>query len=246
VLEYFLGAENTNQKEWNKYTVFYEQIAKHNLVRMFDTYHYTVYVPTEDALQRAYDRGLLTWDSLLVEIETFRNEKPTASADEVQAFKDSIKAGADLIAKFVRYHFQDNSVYVDNVPHSLAVDKGDIDGDGLRDYEYEYEVSYETSAFNEERNKFCSVLVKTEVNPETGEETISIRGDLDDSNPNANVCYVVKENENRLFNVMAREIQYSGGNVKTSSYAVVHKINNFLVYGGVGGIYDAEEGKFIR
>ena len=246
VLEYFLGAENTNQKEWNKYTVFYEQIAKHNLVRMFDTYHYTVYVPTEDALQRAYDQGLLTWDSLLVEIETFRNEKPTASADEVQAFKDSIKAGADLIAKFVRYHFQDNSVYVDNIPHSLAVDKGDIDGDGLRDYEYEYEVSYETSAFNEERNKFCSVLVKTEVNPETGEETISIRGDLDDSNPDANVCYVVKENENRLFNVMTREIQYSGGNVKTSSYAVVHKINNFLVYGGVGGIYDAEEGKFIR
>lgn len=246
VLEYFLGAENTNQKEWNKYTVFYEQIAKHNLVRMFDTYHYTVYVPSGDALQRAYDQGLLTWDSLLVEIETFRKEKPAASADEVQEFKDSIKAGADLIAKFVRYHFQDNSVYVDNVPHALAVDRGDIDNDGLRDYDYNLEVSYETSAFNEQRNKFSSVLVKTEINPETGDETLSIRGDLDDSNPDANVCYVVKEDENRLYNVMTREIQYSGGSVKTSSYAVVHKIDNFLVYGGEGGIYDAEEGKFIR
>ena len=246
VLEYFLGAENTNQKEWNKYTVFYEQTAKHNLVRMFDTYHYTVYVPSRDAMQSAYDQGLLSWDSLLVEIQNFEKEKPNASAAELSAFKDSIKAGADMIAKFVRYHFQDNSVYVDNVRHALAVDKGDVDGDGLRDYEYEYEVSYETSAFNEERNKFCSVLVKTETDPETGEETISIRGDLDSSNPDANVCYVVKEDENHLYNVMAREIQYSGGSVNTSSYAVVHKINNFLVYGGVGGIYDIEEGKFIR
>ena len=226
--------------------MFYEQIAKHNLVRMFDTYHYTVYVPSGDALQRAYDQGLLTWDSLLVEIETFRKEKPAASADEVQEFKDSIKAGADLIAKFVRYHFQDNSVYVDNVPHALAVDRGDVNNDGLRDYEYNLEVSYETSAFNEQRNKFSSVLVKTEINPETGDETLSIRGDLDDSNPDANVCYVVKEDENRLYNVMTREIQYSGGGVKTSSYAVVHKIDNFLVYGGECGIYDAEEGKFIR
>ena len=246
VLKYLFGAENTNQKEWNKYKVFYEQVAKHHLVRMFDTYHYTVYVPDEEAMQRAYDQGLLTWDSLAVEIANFEKAMPNASAEELSAFKDSIKAGADMIARFVRYHFQDNSVYVDNVPHALAVDKGDVDGDGLRDYEYEYEVSYETSAFNETRNKFSSVLVKTEVNPETGEETISVRGDLDDNNPDANVCYVVKENENHLYNVMTREIQYSGEGVSTSSYAVVHKINNFLVYGGVGGIYDAEEGKFIR
>ena len=108
------------------------------------------------------------------------------------------------------------------------------------------EVSYETSAFNEQRNKFASVLVKTEWSDELGYETLSIRGDLDDNDPDANRCYVVKENENRLYNVMTREIQYSSGNVKTSSYAVVHKINNFLVYGGEGGIYDAEEGKFIR
>ena len=46
---------------------------------------------------------------------------------------------------------------------------------------------------------------------------------------------------------MVREIEYKGdGSINTSSYAVVHQVDNFLVYGGEGGIYDAETNKFIR
>lgn len=241
VLTYFLGSKTSkNEKEWNKYSVFYQQIDQYNLVRMFDTYHYTVYVPSNVAMERAYEQGLPTWKDLEEQVKSFNGETS-------DSLRNVIKAGADLITKFVRYHFQDNSVYVDNVDHALEIDKGDINGDGIRDYDYQKEVSYETSAFNELRNKFCSVLVKTEAHPETGEKTISIRGDLDDNNPDANVCYVIKEDENQLYNVMVGENQYnSNGGIKTSSYAVIHQIDNFLVYGGVGGIYDAEEGKFIR
>lgn len=244
VLKYFLGEKtNLNEKEWNRYSVFYQQIDQYNLVRMFDTYHYTVYVPSNEAMQRAYEQGLPTWSDLKMQIESFNGETS-------DSLKNVIKTGADLITKFVRYHFQDNSVYVDNVDHALEIDKGDVDGDGIRDYDYQTEVSYETSAFNELRNKFSSVLVKTEVNPNTGKKTISVRGDLDDSNPDANVCYVIntdEANENKLYNVMVGENQYkSSGDIETTSYAVVHLIDNFLVYGGVGGIYDAVEGKFIR
>jgi hypothetical protein len=127
--------------------------------------------------------------------------------------------------------------------------KGDVDGDGVRDYERQDVVSYETSAFNEVRNKFCSVSVKTEKHPATGKNTISVRGDFGEGKRDVNVCYVENsQDENVLYNVMTRDIEYSGENVSTSSYAVVHKLygDNFLVYGGEGGIYDAVEGKFIR
>ena len=245
VLEFLYPKDKDGKepKEWNNYQVFYEQMDRHHLVRMFNTYHYTVYVPTNDKMAEAHQRGLLTWEDLENEISAFSSEDP----EELEAFKNSIQAGADQIANFVRYHFQDNSVYVDNVAHSLPVDKGDTDGDGVREYDYQYEVSYETSAFNDVRKKFCPVLVKTENN------TISVRGDFGD-NKDVNVCYVIKDVEHETYNVMARENQYSGGNISTSSYAVVHQIDNFLVFGGEGGIYDpemvneetGEKGMFVR
>ena len=255
LLEYFIGSETEYPKEWNKYKVFYDQIEKHKLVRMFDTYHYTVYVPSNEAIEKAHEQGLPSWDDLVDEMENFKKKYPnldpvkTPEDSTMMAFVDSLRAGADLIAKFVRYHFQDNSVYVDNVFHALEIDKGDVDGDGVRDYERQDVVSYETSAFNEVRNKFCSVSVKTEKHPATGKNTISVRGDFGEGKRDVNVCYVENsQDENVLYNVMTRDIEYSGENVSTSSYAVVHKLygDNFLVYGGEGGIYDAVEGKFIR
>lgn len=238
VLTYFLGSETENLKEWNKYRVF-DDI----LVRMFDTYHYTVYVPTKEALDDAHERGLPTWEELLEQTVEF-GENPTDS------MKNVIRSGANLISKFVRYHFQDNSVFVDNPVHSLAVDKGDIDGDGIRDYEYEKQVRYETSALNDSTNGFSTVLVQTD----EVKKTIAVRGDFGDENPDANVCYVIKEDENKLFNVMTRDIIFSGSTISTSSYGVVHLIDNFLVYGGKGGIYDLEKvnpetgkkGMFVR
>ena len=72
-----------------------------------------------------------------------------------------------------------------------------------------------------------------------------------DLNDCVNVCYVVNADptvENKLYNVMTRDIQFNGtsGDVATSSYAVVHQIDGFLVYGGANGIYDAEEDRFVR
>ena len=246
VLKYFLANEKgeTKDKDLEKYNTFYDQVDQHRLIRFFDTYHYTVYVPSDSAMNVAYAQGLPTWSSLAKEIEDFEKENPNLDlnkkedSDKLALFKESIKAGADLITKFVRYHFQDNSVYVDNVPHVL-----EVEGQAP-----EYKVSYETSAFNEDRKKFCPVVVQTdELN-----NTIAVRGDFgEDTNAPLemckNVCRVIKQQENKLYNVMAREIEYkSDGSINTSSYAVIHQIDNFLVYGGEGGIYDAETNEFIR
>lgn len=241
VLKSFLGEEEKNQKEWNKYRVF-DDI----LVRMFDTYHYTVYVPTKEALEEAYAQGLPTWQDLKEQVEAHDGVL-------TDSMKNVMRTSADLITKFVRYHFQDNSVYVDNPKHSLAVDKGDINNDGIRDYDYESQVRYETSALNDSTNGFSTVLVQTD----EVKKTIAVCGDFGEKNDAPlsefkNVCYVINDDmtkENKLFNVMTRDIIFSSSTsskISTSSYGVVHLIDNFLVYGGKGGIYDAENKKFIR
>ncbi len=238
VLEYILGAEADNEEEWEKYQIF-DDI----LVRFFENFHYTVYVPSNEALDSAYVKGLPTWDDLAIQIDGFGG----AANDSL---KKVIKSGADLITKFVRYHFQDNSVYVDNARHALETDQGDIDGDGIRDYVYEYEVDYTTSVLNEETKQFCEVRVKTEGNMyDADRQTITVQGDIQGMD---NKCHVIntKETENKLFNVMVRDNLFDG----SSSYAVIHLIDNFLVYGGDGGIFDpekvneetGEKGMFVR
>ena len=120
----------------------------------------------------------------------------------------------------------------------------------------DFTVEYSTSALNDTTNRFSKVLVQTDLE----KNTIAVRGDFgeDTKAPLSeckNVCYVIKENENKLFNVMTRDIIFSGSTISTSSYGVVHLIDNFLVYGGEGGIYEywgsnpetgEMEGKFIR
>jgi len=89
-----------------KYSVFYKDPSQSGLdlnVRFLSTYHYTLYVPTNDEVQKAIQNGLPTWDNV------------EAATD--QDVRDSL---ADKIIRFVRYHFQDNSVFLDKTTTSGA------------------------------------------------------------------------------------------------------------------------------
>ena len=219
-------------KDVEKYHVF--SSATHPLVRMFDTYHYTVYVPENDELNNAINNeGLPTWGSLTEMLEAIKNE---SDAEKKKELTNSLEEGVAVLTKFIRYHFQDNSVYVDLPRHALETDG----------QEPEYEVDYATSALNDTTNRFTTVLVKSEVHD--GRQTIAVRGDFDDEE--FNVCYVVNSDplkENQLYNVMARDIQFNSKttwDIQTSSYAVIHQIDGCLKYGGKDGIYDSETKQF--
>lgn len=70
--------------------------ALNNKVKFFDLYHYTIYVPTNDAINQAISSGILP-----------------SQSDIDNAATDVIKNA--LISKrlrFLRYHFQDNSVFI--------------------------------------------------------------------------------------------------------------------------------------
>ena len=249
VLEYVLGDKAKDEKE--RYDIWDSE--NNDIVRFFNTYHYTVYVPTDEAVEKAIAQGLPTWESLGEELEVIEK---TEDADRKQALTDSLKAGVELLTKFIKYHFQDNAVFADNPPHSV-----EVQGEAPKT-----KVSYTTAALNDSTSRFCEVLVMSENREVDGKvvQTIAVRGDFRTDNSSedfsdVNVCYVNNtdaEQENKLYNVLTRDIQFSGSNgvVSTSSYAVVHQIDGCLKFGGKGGIYDPEKvnpatgeiGMFVR
>jgi uncharacterized surface protein with fasciclin (FAS1) repeats len=82
-----------------RFSVFYKDISQAGLdfnVRFLNTFHYTLYVPVNEAVRSAVQRGLPTWDD--VEAATDQDERD---------------AKAEKIIRFLRYHFQDNAVFLD-------------------------------------------------------------------------------------------------------------------------------------
>ncbi|MBN2698749.1 MAG: fasciclin domain-containing protein [Bacteroidales bacterium] len=69
-------------------------------IKFFNTFNYTVYVPTNEAIQQAIDDGLISdWAT----IDTISD--PTLKT-----------AAMKKLERFLRYHFQDNSVYISGEP----------------------------------------------------------------------------------------------------------------------------------
>lgn len=115
------------------------------LVRFFNNYRYTVYIPTNEALDKEIANGLPTWDTIRDFIQThitpFDKEapkKPSADedSDEYRAYLEALeaykaekaehdkyneepkrqaKAMISTLVNFLKYHFQDESVFLDNV-----------------------------------------------------------------------------------------------------------------------------------
>ena len=258
-----------------------------------NTYHYTVYVPTEKALKDLYKSGRLftihmidsikdTYDDNIDFIGEWKAEdwpnlpnKSAASYDKImnmfnnyvsfiQFTADSIPASilntpiakdsvfyntpwfskytAKLekqITDFVKYHIQDNSVYIDS--------KFTID---LRENPLG-EANYETAYMNDN-----SQFVKLSVRSDHAAHKIFVLDTETDKALRADPAYISASTEQKkqmreasakvvstvnssvsgkpLYNIMCREYEYNNANVgsateiETSSYVVVHLIDGTL------------------
>ena len=97
-------------------------------VTLFDTYNYTVYVPTNETIERLHEEGILPyWTDF------------EAATDEGLRYK--IK---NRIVNFLRYHIQDNSVFI-----------GDNSTSGLE---------YETGMLNPANRRFYTIQVNKTAN----------------------------------------------------------------------------------
>ena len=158
-------------------------------VKLFNTYHYSVYVPNNEAVLAAIENGLPTWEVI--------------NAQTNQVLKDKL---TDALTNFLRYHFQDNSVYIDN--SSTPV------------------IPYETAAFTLTGTKAYYKLY-TELKS-TG---LTLYNDpVDRSRP------VHVKTDRGLYNIMSRDFKFNLGDItkvtsiETSSYAVIHEVDNVLLY----------------
>jgi hypothetical protein len=186
----------------------YVALQKDYNLRIFDNYNYTVYVPKDTEIQPWIDNQWIpTWndyDNLSTDY-TLLDGTPLSGAKLIE-MKDSV---ANIINSFVRYHIQDNSVYVGG--------------------EARNNVSYETGTLNKVNNRFFTVSVTTnstsgEVKGLGNDAPISFAPEFYNK-PGREIWIELASGESSLTvnNVLSSKIA-------ASSYIVVHKINGALCY----------------
>ena len=199
------------------YSIFYSSTdgTLVNVVPFFNTYHYTVYVPSNEAIQGVVADGLPTWEIIANE----SNVNPEKAASQMR-----------LLNNFLRYHFQDNSVYVDNVPFSIPSPEGG---------KYT-EANFATAVINTATGRFYETTVKNA----DDNSTVVVVDQL------GNTAKILKSGEEgKTWNVMSRDIEYTvtgsaktPSTIATSSYSVIQPIDRALLNEGLFG-YD---GRFRR
>ena len=206
--------------ELNKYLMF--TAAGGNtigqLVRFYNAYRYTVLVPTNDAMQQAFNNGLPTIEQInqvLTEGQAAVDAAEGDDAEQERIYKEyTQKAQAMIIAvsNFLKYHFVDSSVFAD---------RGVLQASEL-----------ETACLNTETNRY----VKVTFSRPGGSYALNVRDNV--GNERA-VCGRI--------NVMARDVDLSAGvtstsaEISASSYSVVHQLNGYLNFLDLS---DAPNGRF--
>lgn len=167
--------------------------AENKNLTVFDNYNYTIYVPTDAAIKQMIDNGYLpTWDD-------YNNSE---SEDEKAVI-------ADRIHSFVRYHIQDNSVY--------------IGGDKVSNFQYE------SGKLNPKNNRFYSIYVTQDGNSLTVKDQLgrTYTANVAASNKCSREYWIEWGSGVKLDNLSLNSFKC---NIAASSNAVLHKINGVLLY----------------
>ena len=184
----------------NNYEAGMQKKSSKNL-KLLDNYNYTIYAPTNSAIQELIDQGLLpTWDDY--EAQT---EEIWGSEEAAEQAKAIIK---NIIVSFLRYHVQDHAVLVNMAPEIYDEENGQKSP--------RYENTYETMKRNLETGRFDPVVV----NNEPGQ--MWVRDLL------GNTRHIVKTEG--LYNRICREYWFKAtGECYMASDAVVHQIDGVLL-----------------
>lgn len=156
-------------------------------ISTFNTYHYTIYVPTNASIEKLEKEGKLpTWEK--VEAEELSGNTEAKSADSAK------------IVNFLRYHIQDNAVFI-----GAGEEKGD----------------FETAAINNATGRFFKLHVVASNNG------LTVRDDKGNTRHVVDKpgLYNLQAREYQYNNKDAM----NAGEIETSSSAVVHLIDGPLL-----------------
>lgn len=209
--------------EQKKYRIFTDEgvNASNNemLVRFFNNYRYTVYVPTNEAVDAAKAKGLMSYDEIVEWMEAHREGATEESAGTLSPENQAkAKAMITMLINFLKYHFQDQSLFVDHVTTNMA---NADNADGMK---------YQTSCIDNVKNIYLSLHVKQSDNAITVTDNTGEK------------VHVIAPN-----NLMARDMDFdavtSGGasSIKNSSYVVLHQVDKVLNFASLpNGRYDSK------
>ena len=180
--------------------------AVNSNIRLFGAYNYTVYVPTNESIQKLINDGVLpTWEDYDAQYEISENG---STEEERAAAKAACTMIANRILDFVKYHIQDNSVAVNGAP--------DTDSEGMAITKN----NYESMMLNTETNRFYSLEV------DVANKGLTVK-DLEGDTRN-----VVKKDG--MYNNICREYWISGSlfnkSIYTTADVLVHQIDGPLFY----------------
>lgn len=188
-------------------------------VKMFNTYNYTLYVPNNEAMEKAEtEGGLPTWNMVMdlynkyVELD----EDRVPSAEEI-ADKNKARGYIEDLRDFVRYHFQLVSVYADK-------DMADVLATGR------YQTMHADAVGVADMVEITSAG--------NGKFTVTDKGGH---------SHVVDATGGKVANKMARDYWFNGSrlnanSIVTSSFCAVHEIDEPL-YLSVNKRFDANQKK---
>lgn len=107
------GSSTTQQ---TKYIVFSDkaQCALDQNINFFNGYNYTFYAPNNQAIAKARALGLPTVEDIEKIYDQYNGAEEEYPAEKIAEAKAEVLNKLNALRAFVRYHFQNNSVFADN------------------------------------------------------------------------------------------------------------------------------------
>ena len=228
-------SKTARESALKKFKIFISDNGLDYNVQFFNNYRYTIFVPTNEAVQDAIAAGLPTWEEIR---EDFRTHcKPEIDdetgepkldpdgeivyTDSLQTYEDSIRIAAKItyLTNFVRYHFADNSIFADKT--EIEPNKGE---------------EMVTSSYDKDLELFCKLHVDR-INNGAGTD-LRVTDDVTwKKNGNSMIGATMPLVTVGEKNVLARDISCSGTpvgvqmkgiTINSSSAAVIHSIPGYL------------------
>ena len=191
------------------------QVSTSTNVRFFNNYTYTIYLPSNAALEAAInDKNLPTWDSIydLMKIEVDDNgQYESMLTDEEKAIvHPKAAAMVTYLMNFIKNHFQDNSIFADTPALQTA--------------------EYETATINSETGVYAKVNVSSKGN-----------GTLTVTDATKKAVDIDPNFKNQIARDYTIEGTATNMRIAASSHVVMHGINDVLNFTELkNGKYDTE------
>lgn len=196
---------------------------------LLDDYHYTLYAPTNAAMQEAHALGLPTLEDL-----DDAWEEDERNGIEYNSPESKYAKVLEVMLNFVKYHIQDEAVFVDGGDNSGWYDSGKLS------FIPSIDIDEETgdASWNGKYRPGRPYKLKVDVTPSSMTVTDCRNGYDSNGNPSGGVTANVVTTPG-LYNLMANEIwidSYSivrtpySCNIAIAPFVVIHAIDSPLIY----------------